>query len=530
MIQTNNKLTKWSIIPSVKIDKIWYEWVWVSTYTDGRKVIVSWWVLPWTVADLKVVQLKKDWIKCHVHQVIKMDDSMITSKKICPHYLYHPQASETPQHKRNCGGCKRQIMDYDNQLKLKKQIVEDSFRHNSNKDINILDTLGSPDIFGYRNKIEYSFGKYITWKKENLQRLSERSVGFHKQGDFGKIVDIDICLLVDEKVNRVFTYMKKLLSNYRYEDNQNLPVYDQITHKWVLRHMLIRQGKNTDQIMVILSLSDKQISQDELRKLKQTLSQDQILKSSIDTFVMIYNNWLADIVSWPESIIENLWWDGTISEVLDIRNNGRSNQLSFDISPKSFFQTNTHWCELLYNTAIKITKDRLDDKYAQENNKWLIVDLYCGAGTIGISLLSAWVGDRLIGIEEVPSAIQDAENNIANNDIKWADFFVWKVEKLISINDIDKYKNKIQIWDKIFDTSLLKLIIVDPPRSWLHPDVVSFLDNLKKNIDFTLLYISCNPTTLSRDLDMFTNFERNTIQPVDMFPHTYHIENIVLMR
>lgn len=523
------KLTKWAIIPSVKIDKIWYEWVGISTFTDWRKIIVAWWVLPWTIADLRVVQLKKDRIKCHVHQVIQMDQSIITSSKICPHYLYHKDPIDLPIHKRNCGWCKWQIMDYDSQLLLKKQIVEDSFRHNKNKNIHILDPLGSPEIFGYRNKIEYSFGKYITWRWDELQRHSEWSLWFHKQGDFGKIVDIDECYLVDQKVNQIFQYMKKLLSNWRYEDDQNLPVYDQITHKWVLRHMMIRQAKNTDQMMVILSISDQQIPHQELISLKKYLSSDNILQSHVNTFVMIYNNGLADIVSWPDSTVETLRWDGKISEILEIIdvNNDHSNPLSFEISPKSFFQTNTHWCELLYNTAIQSTKSYLQDKYWKDYHEGIILDLYCGAGTIGISFLSAWVWTQLIGIEEVSSAIQDAHINADHNNIKWADFFVWKVEKQISINEED---NKVQIWDKNFDISMLKLIIVDPPRSWLHPDVIYFLDQLKKDIDYTLLYISCNPNTLSRDLDMFSNFERDTIQPVDMFPHTHHIENIVLMR
>lgn len=528
--QEKIKLTKWSIIQWVKIDKIWYEWVWVSTYQDGRKIIISWWVLPGTVADIKVVQMKKDWIKCHVYKIVKMDESMITSKKICQHYLYNPSSENTPEHKKNCGGCKRQIMDYDSQLALKKQIVEDSFRHSINKNINILNPLGSPDIFGYRNKIEYSFGKYITGKKEEQKRLSEWSMWFHKQWDFGKIVDIDECFLVDEKVNKVFQYMKKLLSNYRYEDSQNLPVYDQKTHQWVLRHLLVRQGKNTDQIMVILSISDAQIQHNELIKLKQSLQEDKILRSNIDTFVIIYNNWLADIVSWPDSVIETLWWDGVISEILNIYKDNDINQLSFNISPKSFFQTNTHGCELLYNTAIKTTKDYIESKYWKDNQNSTILDLYCWAGSIGISFLNAWVWDKLIGIEEVPSAIQDAYENSDNNNIKWADFFVWKVEKIMKIEQDKDWNNILQIWDKFFNPRLLKLIIVDPPRSWLHPDVISYLNELKSNIDFTLLYISCNPTTLSRDLDMFTNFTRDTIQPVDMFPHTYHIENIVLMK
>lgn len=523
------KLTKWSIIEDIKIDKIWYEGVGVSTYTDGRKIIVSWWVLPGTLADLRVVQLKRDWIKCHIYKIKEIKNELITSEKICHHYLFNPDSEQLPVHKRNCWGCKWQILDYENQLVLKKQIVEDSFRHNKNNPINIKHPLSSPQIRWYRNKIEYSFGKYITWKKENLQRLSDRSLGFHKQGDFGKIVDIDECLLVDEKVNQLFSYIKNLLENYKKEDNQTLEVYDQRTHKWVLRHLMIRQWKNTDQIMVILSLSDQQISQVTLQKLKSDLKEDLFLSKYIDTWVMIYNNGLADVVSNQDSVLETLWWSGKIEEILYIKTKEDNIPIKFEISPKSFFQTNTNGANLLYNTAIDITRKYLEEKYDDIFKDSLILDLYCWAGSIGISFLSAWIWSQLIGIEEAPSAIADARKNIVNNNISNTEFFVWKIEKIINIADI-WWKTMIQVWDKKFDLNLLKLIIVDPPRSWLHPDVISYLDSLKEKIDFTLLYISCNPVTLSRDLWMFNNFQREGIQPIDMFPHTYHIENIVLLK
>lgn len=504
-------MKKNQIIADVVIEKLWYEGIGVSHFSDGKTLIIKWWPLPGMVCDVKVVKNYKDYAECHIVHIHSLGKEYNSSTIKCPHYLY--ATNDLPTCKTGCWWCKWQIASYDQQLLLKKQIIQDSFRFFNPSLVSILDPLASPDIRGYRNKIEYSFGKFISWRWDEKKIESNRSLWFHRQGMFGKIVDIDQCFLVDSDVNALFHYCKKLIHSFW------VPVYDQMQHQWVRRHLMIRQAKNTNQKMLIISVWWEFDALPNRSDILTLLLNDVRLRSKVDTCILIINDSLADVVATRDSVYTLLRWSGIIDEYLVIW----SHKLTFSLSPQSFFQTNTHGAELLYTTAITMSKLALWDR-----THGTILDLYCWTGTIWLSFIASWIGDRLIGIEETPSAIQDAQNNVIRNNI-WTDtlFIAWKVEQLLNIS-----QDTISVWwDDFIPLWSLRLIIVDPPRSGLHKDVLTLLGEIKLSHPHVIIcYISCNPVTLARDCKILTeHYTMGVIQPIDMFPHTHHIESIVIL-
>lgn len=550
---------KAKIITNITITKLWHGWVGIATHEDGRTIIVKWGVLPGSVVDLKIVKSKSDHHEAHVHHIHSLDPTITDGEVLCPHYLYHHGGQILPDHKHGCGWCKRQIINYPRQLQMKQQIVAECMM-GIQVDIDRIGwvplPLSTQEIFGYRNKIEYSFGKYITgkkvkddehqatstqnliddwltpsdrtdpvdplslsgqWEYRSVSRSSDRpqshhrQLGFHRQGQFSKIIDIDQCYLTDAKMRAVFTHCKELIKS------TGLPVYDQMRHEWVQRHLMIRQGKHTDQMMIILSIADQQASLRDIALLRSTLEHDDKLQSMVSTAVLVVNNGLADIIYDRDSKSEVLRGDGLIREELHFG----EVVTQFEIAPTAFFQTNTHGAELLFRTARNLIGPA----------SGTLLDLYCGAGTIWLCLLAQWVWSRLIGIELVAAAIDNARVNARLNWLDGAcEFYAGKAEdivKTLSPSDSSLVKEQHSAMTE------LECIIVDPPREWLHVDVVDFLVDLKTRYpQIRLCYISCNPATLARDLQWLIAwwYELTALQPVDMFPHTHHIENIAMMK
>ena len=321
-----------------------------------------------------------------------------------------------------------------------------------------------------------------------------------------------------------------------------LPVYDQMTHQGFFRHLVIREWTNTQQFLINLSVSDTNLKKDttaQWEQLLETLKQDVFLNEKVSTLVITYNNGLADTIRNNESETKTFWWEGYIYEKLifksskemwrqkgDSRINSSLNtslskvsksevsdsptnlHVSFRVSPFSFFQTNTLWAQQLFGQAMKMVG----------NIEGTILDLYCGTGTIGISFLKVGKGKRLVGIEIVEEAITDARYNAKINGIEDKVVFLANpAEK--AFTQTPEIKNKL---------NNLGLVIIDPPRDGLHKNVVQMICDLKKESDFKLLYISCNPITMVRDIELLLAwwFNIKEIQPVDMFPQTHHIECI----
>lgn len=508
------KSLKW-----ITIEKIGYWGIGLARMSDGKRILIKWWALPGSVVDLKIVKQKKDYIEAHITDIKSYDRNIIDAEPFCPHFFSSLEVKElTDQEKTTigCGGCKRQMMSYPNQLNLKQQIIEDAFTKIKKliPELTILPILWSPQEKNYRNKIEFSFGKYVVKQNDELKFLSNRSLGFHKQGEFSKIVNIHECGLVSDKANKLYTYLKNLLYA------SGLPVYDQKTHRGFFRHLVIREGINTDQMLINLVVSDQFLVAEDKKEFWETLltqiQNDEYIKQTVTTFVVTYNNGLADITRSPESETKIIMGEWVIYDKLIFQqdNNSEENQqnntveVSFRISPFSFFQTNTLGAQILFQTAAKMTG----------YTKGTILDLYCGTGSIGISFLKLGMGNKLVGIEIVEEAIVDAWHN--------AKISLGDQEVFFAATPAEKAFTTVpEITEKLAD---VWLVVVDPPRDGLHKNVITTLGGLKKEHDFKLLYISCNPVTMARDIELLLEqgFSLKQIQPVDMFPQTHHIETI----
>ena len=549
-----------SILKNLKVYKLWHGWIWISSLSDGKKVLIKWWALPGSTVDVTVVKRRKDYIEAHILETKKYDEKMADGEIFCPHFFIPKWISEANAwtERIGCGWCKWQMMSYQTQLWIKQQLVEDAFKKlNKNleekwKKIQILPIIPSPLDKWYRNKIEFSFGVYKQqnpefrkwikeWKSEE-EILKEwihkydidanQCCGFHKQWEFAKIVNVDSCGLISQKMNQIYETIKTLCFN------SWLSVFDQKTHQWFFRHLVIREWIHTQQLMVNLSISFGNLDAEQTKlweQLMEDFQKNEFLKKNVTTFVITYNEWLSDTVKNDQSETKVFWWDGYIheqlnfvqskknkDEIIDSENENSEQEvnnetkLTFRISPFSFFQTNTLWAEKLFWTAFNMLG----------NIEWNLLDLYCWAGSIGLSLLKQNNGknkdSELIGIEIVEDAIRDANVNANINWLENQSFFV--------ASPCEKVLNKFpELEEKIKN---IGVVVVDPPREWLHPNVIEWIWKLKKEYKFKLLYISCNPVTMARDIEMLVNeqwFGAKEVQPVDMFPHTHHIENICVL-
>lgn len=489
-------------IDNIVIEKVWYGWVWIWTLEDGKKVLVTGWALPGSNVNIRVLKLKKDYVEWQISKVNSLWKDYKWLDDVCQHYFLNDNWW--------CGGCKWQKLSYEDQLELKYQIVQDSFRNNKDiiDNISIQPIIWSPVIFWYRNKMEFTFWKIFPVEQWNL--------GFNKQWSFERVIDVHSCRLFDESLNEIYSYLKKLFIDSWF------PVYDKKTHEWFFRHLVFRKWTNSWQVLINLVVAEKYLENSETKELtyknwellQQKILEDNYLKENITTFVITYNDWLADIVRWNNIKTIVLWWDWYIYENLNLKVQNldlEEKNINFRVSPFSFFQTNTNWAQVLFSKAAEVLW-KVD---------WKILDLYCWAWTIWLSFMKLWIWDSLIWIEIVEEAIEDAKYNAVINNLSEVSYFVsWKAEKLVFEDEF--LKNSIND---------INAIIIDPPRDWLHKDVVEFLINFKKIKDFKLLYISCNPVTMSRDIKLLVDwwFVLKYLQPVDMFPHTHHIEVIWML-
>lgn len=577
-------MKKGQTLHNIKVSTIGFWGVGIGIAENGKKILIKWSVLPHSVIDCIIIKAKRDHILAMPIRVVSIEPERSDADPLCPHYS-NPlkQVAEDYVHKNGCGWCKWQLLSYAKQLELKTHLVHDSFRGASYllEQVPLQDIIPSPITYQYRNKIEFSFWKYITKakndrkaqkqrgeevietilevenelatgnntenKNSDFSHYHERQLGFHKQGFYTHVIDVDQCYLISEKLHTVYNHIKNLCKN------SGLPVHDPKTHLWIFRHLVMRQWYNTNQILVNLVVSDEQVNTSELSDLwatfKKELLSDEFLRTECTTFLLTYNNTVSDAVRRQDTDSDVLWGQGHIFEELhfhkryittdsdesdihytvedgqiventtkskvknEAQNTSNTTDIRFRISPFSFFQTNTLGAQELFSKAASFIQ--------LSKNKQTIMDLYCGAGTIGLSLLAQGIGNFVIGIEIVEDAIKDANYNAKINKLDTQSYFAaGKTEVLL--------KNDAHISAKLDDVGL---VIVDPPREWLHKDVCEFLINLKKDHKFQLIYISCNPVTLARDLDLLVQgwWNLQTLQPVDMFPHTHHVEMISVL-
>lgn len=373
---------------------------------------------------------------------------------------------------KRCGGCSLRHMTYEHTLKLKRQVVQNLVNKGLTKKVEVLETIGMENPYNYRNKAQYPVG---------LNSEGQPEVGVFAQRTH-TIIPIQTCLIQTEISQKI----AKTILNFVKE--KNIQVYNEENQKGLLRHIVIKVGKYTNQVMCILVVNDSKFNQEQ--ELVKLLCEKY---PEIKTIVKNINNKNTNVILGKENI--NLYGNGYIEDKLG--------EYIFKISPMSFYQVNPVQAEILYTTAIdQANLDRND----------ILFDLYCGIGTIGI-FASKYV-NKVYGIEIVPQAIEDAKENAKINDVKNIEFICGDVEVAF-----DELINK----EKIVPSA----IIVDPPRKGLDNKTV---ENIAKIKPAKLVYISCNPATMVRDLTKLENiYNIKAIQPVDMFPWTNGVESITIL-
>lgn len=470
-------MKKNEILKNILVEKLVFGWKWFARLKsenkdlDGKTIFISGGVIPWSIVNVRVLKSRKDYIEAQCQEVIQK--SLIETAH--PNNIYGMQA-----------GCGWVNIPYEEQLKIKTGQVEESLFHvrKFQPELSIKPIVVSPLIDNYRNKIEFSFWKFISQK---LGKNEHFNVWFHKQWEFSKIEDFDGTILISELANKIYKEIKDFAVSSWY------PVYDQFNQEWFFRHIVLRQAFFTNQIMIIFWVNHKfpwVKSLDFLQDFFQNLAKKY---PEITSIYLSLNDSKADVAIWELKLI---YWKEYIEEKLL--------GLTFNISPKSFFQTNSYGAEKLYSEVLaQVDENTLKD--------YTVLDLYGGTGTIG--MVFAPHAKKVISVELVKEASEDGKENALKNNLKNMDFVNAKVEEFL-----DDYLKKWETAD---------LLIIDPPRAGMHP---SALPNILKFKTKNIIYVSCNPATLSRDLAyILENSDYKIIQvvPVDMFPHTPHIETIV---
>lgn len=440
---------------------------------DNLVVFVPY-VVPGDVVDLQIKRKKHSYAEAEAVKVHQYSDKRAIP--FCQHYGV-------------CGGCQWQVLDYSEQLKYKQQQVVDNLSRIGKVVLpEISPILGSEQTQGYRNKLEYTFSnkRWLTREEvaQNVVYDQMNAVGFHIPGAFDKVLAIEKCWLQDDVSNRI----RNAIRDYAYEHQYTF--INLRTHEGMLRNLIIRTS-TTGELMVILVAQIK--TGEEMRLFETLLQYVADSFSEITSLLYIINNKVNDSIGDLE--VHTFKGEDHIFEEME--------GLLFKVGPKSFYQTNSRQAYNLYKVA---------RQFAGLTGNELVYDLYTGTGTIA-NFVSRQA-HRVIGIEYVPEAIEDARINSEINGIDNTLFFAGDMKDILTEDFIREHGRP-------------DVIITDPPRAGMHPDVVNvILQSAPKRI----VYVSCNPATQARDLQLLdSKYSVKAVQPVDMFPHTYHVENVVLL-
>ena len=428
-------------------------------------------VVPGDVVDLQVTRKKSHFMEAraiHFHSYAEN-----RTKAVCEHYGI-------------CGGCKWQILPYSEQIRYKqKQVVDNLTRIGKIELPEILPIFGSEKTEFYRNKLEYTFSNKRWRTNEEIAEgkvfETMNAVGFHIPGQFDKVLDINKCWLQTEDSNEIRNEVR------RYALEHDLTFFDLRNQEGFLRTLMIRTT-STGELMVIMVFfhEDKEVQNDLLQHIADKFPQ-------ITSLLYIINSKANDTITDQEVLVFK--GNECIYEEME--------GLKFKIGPKSFYQTNSGQAYELY----KITR-----KFAQLTGNELVYDLYTGTGTIANFV--AHQARQVIGIEYVPEAIEDAFVNSELNNINNTLFYAGDMKDILNAAFIEKHGKP-------------EVIITDPPRAGMHEDVINAILFAEPQ---RIVYVSCNPATQARDLSLLDkNYKVVAVQPVDMFPHTHHVENVVLL-
>ena len=429
-------------------------------------------VVPGDVVDLQVKRKKNHYAEA---VAVKFHEkSPLRTEPFCSHFGV-------------CGGCKWQCLSYEEQLKYKQKQVFDNLTRIGKVELpEFRPILGSEKTRFYRNKLEFTFSnkRWLTEEevKQDVKYYQMNAVGFHIPGAFDKVLAIDKCWLQDDISNQI----RNAVRDYAYA--HNFPFFDLRTQEGLLRNIMIRTS-STGELMVVLQCK---VTDDEgHRKMEEILQFMADSFPQITSLMYVINNKCNDTIG--DLDVEVFKGNDHIFEEME--------GLRFKVGPKSFYQTNSEQAYNLYKVA---------REFAGLTGNELVYDLYTGTGTIANFV--ARQARKVVGIEYVPEAIEDAKVNSALNGIDNTLFYAGDMKDILT-NDF------------IAEHGRPDVIITDPPRAGMHNDVIDVILAAEPK---RIVYVSCNPATQARDLQLLDGkYKVTAVQPVDMFPHTHHVENVV---
>ncbi len=436
---------------------------------DGEMVVFVPFAAPGDVVDVQIEKKRKSYAVGRLARLVTPGDVRVAPR--CEHFTV-------------CGGCRWQHLPYDFQLRCKRQQVVDALERIAKVELpEIPAALGSENIWEYRNKMEYTFSNKLWLTREQLESGEEfpdrDAAGFHIPGAFDKVLDIRKCHLQDDLGNRLRLFVKN------YGKEHSLPFYDLRNQNGFLRNMMIRIASTGDVMVVIQFGEDRP---DDIKGLLTALKEE---FPQITSLMYVVNTKVNDTLG--DLDIELFAGQPYIEEEMD--------GLRFRIGPKSFYQTNSAQALRLYTVARDMAGFKGDE---------LVYDLYTGTGTIA-NFIARRVR-KVIGIEYVEDAIKDARINAGVNGLTNTEFFAGDMKDVLNDGFIAEHGRP-------------DVMIVDPPRAGMHQDVV---DTILRAEPGVIVYVSCNPATQARDIALLDcKYRVEAVQPVDMFPHTAHVENVV---
>lgn len=454
------------------------------TRVDDQVIFVPFCV-PGDVVDLQVVKKKHKYCEAKVVSFIKKSD--VRQEPMCEHFGI-------------CGGCKWQNLPYEEQIKAKQKQVEDQLTRIGKIELpEFRPIMGSVKTQEYRNKIEFGCSNKRWFTSEELAQLPQKeddtttslkerhaqnAIGFHITGAFDKIYPIKKCWLMDDLCNEIRNFV------FEYADSHNYTFYDLREQHGLLRDMMIRNSNTGEWMLVFQFHYDEEGDEQRALELMQQVA-DKF--PQISSLMYVNNQKGNDTINDLDLILFK--GNDHIFELME--------DLKFKVGPKSFYQTNTEQAYHLYCVA---------REFANLTGNELVYDLYTGTGTIANFV--AHKAKKVIGIEYVPEAIEDAKVNSQVNNIENTLFYAGDMKDILT-NDFIAQHGRPDV------------IITDPPRAGMHPDVVNVILNAAPN---RIVYVSCNPATQARDLQLMDDhYKVAAVQPVDMFPHTPHVENVILL-
>lgn len=426
---------------------------------------------PGDVVNIKLDKKKRSYAEAHIVDMVKPSPDRVTPA--CEHFGV-------------CGGCKWQHIPYESQLRYKRDQVVDALTRIAKVEIpEVNPTLGSKETFCYRNKLEYTFSCkcWITFEdlRSGREIADRNALGFHIPGAFDKVLDIKKCWLQDDLSNRIRLFVRQYALAKGYE------FYDIKAQQGLMRTLMVRIA-STGEVMLIVVFARPE--QEKINDLMGAIAAE---FPEITSLLYVVNQKVNDTIA--------------DQEVITYRGRDYINEemegLQFRIGPKSFYQTNSLQAYELYKVARRMACLKPDD---------LVYDLYTGTGTIA-NFVARQV-KKVVGIEYVPEAIADAKLNSEVNGIDNTIFFAGDMKDVLTDGFIAEHGRP-------------NVMIIDPPRAGMHEDVVNVILNARPE---RIVYVSCNPATQARDLALMDSLYRvEEVQPVDMFPHTHHVENVVRM-